>query len=75
MNINKWIQENPEEAEGQATLFAQSNSKCMVNILKVEDETAPYEGIESMYTALCDELEPTIVKMKAPDNWEVAAAE
>jgi hypothetical protein len=75
VNVNKWIKENPEEAEQQATLFAQSNSKRMVNMLKVEDETALHAGIEDMHTALCDEPEPTITKMKVPNNWEAAAAE
>ena len=75
MHINKWIKDNPEEAERQATMFSQSNSKRMVNILQVEDEEALYAGIESMYAALCDDPAPNISKMKAPDNWEAAAAE
>jgi hypothetical protein len=75
MNITKWIKENPDEAEKQATMFAQSNSKRMVNILQVENEAELYEGIESMCTALCDEPAPTMKKMQAPNDWEAAAAE
>ena len=66
MNIIKsWIKENLEEAERQATLLAQSKSKHMVGILKVDDKTALCEGIEIMSTALCNEPAPTMKKMKA----------
>ena len=58
MHINKWIKDSPEEAERQATMFSQSNSKRMVSILQVEDEEALYAGIESMYAALCDDPAP-----------------
>jgi hypothetical protein len=75
MNINKWIKENPEEAERQATLFAQSNSKRMVNALKAEDETALHQGTASMYTALCDKPAPTMKSINVPNNWEAAAVE
>jgi hypothetical protein len=34
VNITKWIKENPEEAEKQATAHSQSNSKKMVNLLR-----------------------------------------
>ena len=58
VNITKWIKDNPEEAEKQATLFAQTNSKRMVKLLQVDDEDALYEGIENMYNALYDDSTP-----------------
>jgi hypothetical protein len=74
LNINKWIKENPEEAEKQRIIFAQTNSKRMVNLLQVDDEESLYQGIENMYTALSEDA-PTVVKMQAPPNWEEAAAD
>jgi hypothetical protein len=77
VNITKWIKENPEEAEKQATAYSQSNSKKMVNLLHVEDEGSLHMGIEDMMTALYveEENEPVMKKMQAPADWEDIAKE
>ena len=78
VNIQTWIAANPDEATKQAVLFATSNSKRMINFMKVDDEEALYDGINELMTALQQEAEednpvPTVTKMHAPSNWEEIA--
>jgi hypothetical protein len=75
-NIQKWIKDNPAEAEKQALIYTQMNSKRMINLLYVDDKEALSLGIADMMTALYEEEDdptPAVKKMEAPSHREEIA--
>jgi hypothetical protein len=81
VNIQKWINDNPDEATKQADSFVTSNSKKMINIMQVDDKESLYLGIDNMMALLLETDEetnsPVMKKVKTPTipQWQEIAQE